>query len=383
MPAPAPPPADDLRDPSWDRALGVLTGATAATALVGADASLAARFLAPAPSPPARLAALAGAALDHRPPPGWDPLDRAWVGAVRTLVCTGAPPERSPDLEHAPADDPRGVSWRALTRTPVPRHAPDRGAFACAHLVDAVWTSYTSAGDLAAMYTGALAGARWGLSAVPLQAQRAMAGTADPHALLAATFALVRGHRPDRWPHATVLADEPRRLPPFAVPHPLDPDVLLGNIDHLRARPETFDAAVSLCRTHPTDAPGLPRADWVRVWLHDDPGRNPNLHFALDEAAAAVAALRAEGKRVLLHCWAGASRTPAVAARYAAAGLGAPVLPSLTLLIRTVGGHLDNPSLARAVARLSGQDLADPAAALFPGGTPPRRADLPDPRITG
>ncbi|CAL9349782.1 hypothetical protein SUDANB121_00453 [Nocardiopsis dassonvillei] len=382
MPIPSPA-TDDVREPGWDRALGVLAGAAAATALVGADPSLAARFLAPAPSPPARLAALARTALDHRTPPPDDPLDRAWTDALRSLVRTGAAPERSPDLEHTAADDPRGVSWRALTRTPVPRHAPHRGSFACTHLVDAVWTAYTASGDLAAMYTGALAGARWGLSAVPLQALRVLSGTVDPHTLVTDTFTLVRGPRTDRWPHASVLADHPRRLPPFAVPHPLDPGVLLGNIDHLRARPETVDAAVSLCRTHPGDAPHLAPADWIRVWLHDDPRANTNLHFTLDEAAAAVAALRAEGKRVLVHCWAGASRTPAVAARYAAAGLGAPVLPALTLLIRTVGGHLDNPALARAVAHLSGHDITDPAATLFPDGVPPRRADLPAPHVTG
>ncbi|MFL1379156.1 dual specificity protein phosphatase family protein [Nocardiopsis protaetiae] len=377
-----PPAPQDIREPAWDRTLGVLTGAAAATALVGADPSLLARFLAPAPSPPARLAALARTALDHRSPPAADPLDRAWTDALRTLVVTGTAPDTSPDLEHAPVDDPRGVSWLALTRTPVPLHAPHRGSFACAHLVDAVWTAYTASGDLAAMYTGALAGARWGLSAVPLQALRVLAATTDPHTLLA-DAALSLEPRTDRWPHDSVLATEPRRLPPFAVPHPLDPGVLLGNIDHLRARPETVDAVVSLCRTHPTDAPHLAPADWIRVWLHDSPQVNTNLHFTLDEAAAAVAALRAEGKRVLVHCWAGASRTPAVAARYAAAGLGAPVLPALTLLIRTVGGHLDNPALARAVAHLSGHDLADPAATLFPDGIPPRRADLPDPRITG
>ncbi|GAA3762351.1 hypothetical protein HDA32_005814 [Spinactinospora alkalitolerans] len=38
----------------------------------------------------------------------------------------------------------------------------------------------------------------------------------------------------------------------------------------------------------------------------------------IDLAARAVAGLRAEGRRVLLHCAVGRSRTPAVAVRYAA-----------------------------------------------------------------
>ncbi|MDT0331943.1 dual specificity protein phosphatase family protein [Nocardiopsis lambiniae] len=374
---------DDIRAPARDRAMGALSGAAAATALVGAGPDLLTRFLAPEPSPVARAAHLTRTALEGTGEPSADPLERAWVEVLRTLVRTGAAPGRADALEHAPSEDPLGVSWRALARTPVPDHRPHLGSFACTHLVDTVWAAYTTAGDLAAVYAGALAGARWGLSAIPLQALRVLSETVDPHVLVTDALTRADGARPDRWPRASVLVGEPRRLPPFAVPHPLDPQVLLGNIDHLRAHPDSVDAVVSLCRTHPSDAPHLAPVDWIRVWLHDSPEVNTNLHFTLDEAAAAVAALRAEGKRVLLHCWAGASRTPAVAARYAAAGLGAPVLPALTLLIRTVGGHLDNPSLARAVARLSGHDLPDPARSLFPEGVPPRRADLPDPRTTG
>ncbi|MBB6119912.1 protein phosphatase [Nocardiopsis algeriensis] len=361
----------DLHDPVWDRAAGALAGAAAATARST-----------PVPAPLARLirAALtdlnAGTALPHPPP---DPLDHAWAQALRTLVLTAAPPRTL--LEHTPADRPPSASWRALTRTPVPAHDPARGIFACHHLTRAVRSAHAAAGDLTAMYTGALAGARWGFSALPLRSLRHLA--ADPHTLVTDALTAARGHRTSSWPHAPIRTGPSRRLPPFAVPHPLDDQVLLGNLDHLRTHPDSADAAVSLCRTHPDDAPHLPARDWTRVWLHDRPGANPNLHFALDEAAAAVATLRAEGKRVLLHCWAGASRTPAVAARYAAAHLGAPALPTLALLIRTVGGHLDNPTLARAVAALSGQDLPEAAAHLFPDGIPPRRPELPEPHNTG
>jgi len=45
---------------------------------------------------------------------------------------------------------------------------------------------------------------------------------------------------------------------------------------------------------------------------------NPHLDFVLTDAAAAVAALRAEGKTVLLHCVQAQSRTPAVAALFGA-----------------------------------------------------------------
>ncbi|MFE9246120.1 dual specificity protein phosphatase family protein [Nocardiopsis sp. NPDC006938] len=392
---PAPTHQRPVEEPSHDRAVGALLGALAAAALVGAPAPLAQRFASAATDPPEPgplegtgprpLALLVHTALRHRTaaPPARSPEHAAWVRTLRSLVLTGGAPASQPALEHTAHHDPLGVSWRALTRTPVPADAPARGVFACDHLVDAVWAAHHAHGDPAAMYTGALAGARWGASALPLQALRGLSEHTDPHALTTAALAALNGPHPDRWPHLPIRHRPDQRLPPFAVPHPLDPDVLLGNLDHLRTHPEQVDAVVSLCRTHPRDAPHLAGADWIRVWLHDTPGRNPNLHFTLDEAASAVAALRAEGKRVLLHCWAGASRTPAVAARYATASLGAPPLPTMAALIPAVGGHLDNPTLSQAVAELHGLPLPDPLTSLFPHGLPPRRPELRTFQISG
>ncbi|WP_150239874.1 protein-tyrosine phosphatase family protein [Nocardiopsis quinghaiensis] len=374
-----------FHDPAGDRTVGALFGAPLAAALVGAPPAQAAHFTDPAHHP-ARLIRAALSDLNgphHLPHPPADPLQHAWAQVLRTTARTGTAPTSAPALEHTTAQDPLGASWRALTRTRHPTHDPAHGSFACTHLTEAVRHAHTSAGDQAALHTGTLAAALWGASALPLHALRRLSETTDPHTLTVTALTSARGPHSRLWPEHPVLASEPRRLPPFAVPHPLDPHVLLGNLDHLRAHPETVDAVVSLCRTHPSDAPHLPDPDWVRVWLHDRAGANPNAHFTLNEAAAALAALRAEGKRVLLHCWAGASRTPAVATRYAVATLGAPPLPTLATMIRAVGGHLDNPSLSTAVAQLSGVDLPDPARTLFPHGIPPRRPDLPEPHITG
>ncbi|MEV2276885.1 protein phosphatase [Nocardiopsis sp. NPDC049922] len=380
----------DVHDPLCDRAVGALLGAATAAALVGAPPALTTQFTDPTPtSAPARLAHLIRTALtdlaadDDLPDPPPDPAARAWAHTLRTAARTGTAPTRVPDLEHTPTDDPLGASWRALTRTSHPHHDPAAGTFACTHLVDAIWWASAAAGDLAAMHTGALAGALWGASAIPVHAWRHLADTLDPHTLVADALRTARGPHPHLWPETSVRTRPHQRLRPFAVAHPLDPGVLLANLDHLREHPDSADAAVSLCATHPTDAPHLPARDWVRIWLHDRPGANQNLHYTLDEAAAAVATLRAEGKRVLLHCWAGASRTPAVAARYAVTALGAPALPTLTQMIRVVGGHLDNPTLARAVAELSGQPLPDPTLTLFPDGVPPRRPELPKPQVNG
>lgn len=49
---------------------------------------------------------------------------------------------------------------------------------------------------------------------------------------------------------------------------------------------------------------------------------SPHLEFVLKEAADAVAALRAEGETVLLHCVQAQSRTPTVAALYSMRHLG-------------------------------------------------------------
>ena len=75
-----------------------------------------------------------------------------------------------------------------------------------------------------------------------------------------------------------------------------------------------YDAVVSLCRMGTEDF----GVEHIRFWLIDSGSEaNPHLEFVLDDAAQTVRSLRSEGKRVLLHCVEGRSRTPSVAARYA------------------------------------------------------------------
>jgi ADP-ribosyl-[dinitrogen reductase] hydrolase len=75
---------------------------------------------------------------------------------------------------------------------------------------------------------------------------------------------------------------------------------------------------VSLCRVGTSQVPA--ELEHHEVWLVDqsDESANPNLAFVVEDAVDAIRALRAEGKRVFLHCVAGASRTPTVAAVYLA-----------------------------------------------------------------
>ena len=92
-------------------------------------------------------------------------------------------------------------------------------------------------------------------------------------------------------------------------------------------------AVVSLCRLGADEvpAPGVAAPEHVEVWLVDSADRdaNPHLDHVLTQAADTVAALRAEGRTVLLHCVAAQSRTPTVAALYAARHRGIPPTEAL------------------------------------------------------
>ncbi|GAB3209118.1 hypothetical protein GCM10027294_22220 [Marinactinospora endophytica] len=266
---------------------------------------------------------------------------------------------------------PISAAWRAVTTTPVPRLDPARRTFPCRHLVDAIRSARASGGPEAALYAGALAGARWGVSAVPLEIQRRLADILPLRRLVTGAAVALRGSRPDTWPEVDCASSLPfNRYAPFQVPHPHDPGVILCNLPYVPTAADA-QAVVSLCQVGAGDMPAhLPARDTVEVWLADTTGINSNLHFVLDQAARAVATLRAEGKRVLLHCAACQSRTPAVAAHYAVLARGVEVVTALREAIRAVGGHLNNAELARTVAVLNGVELTDPAAVLFPEGMP-------------
>jgi protein-tyrosine phosphatase len=138
--------------------------------------------------------------------------------------------------------------------------------------------------------------------------------------------------------------------------HPHDDQVWLGGVDNLDNLPEGVDAVVSLCRLGATQvpAPGVHPGDHVEVWLIDDPRRdkNPNLDFVLTDAVAAVAALRAEGKTVLLHCVQAQSRTPAVAALYGARITGQTPTQALADIAAALPKAHPNRGLRAALKRL-------------------------------
>ncbi len=286
-----------------------------------------------------------------------------WTLAIRHAVLHGTfdgvrgalaqlPADRSAywaeRLDEAEARDPRTFSkngwvvgalqaaWSAITRTPVPEDDPGRGSFAADHLRLALEAAVRVGHDTdtVAAIAGGLLGARWGASAVPLQWRREVHGWPGYRARdlvrigVQAAARSVSGGAGDEdgWPVGARVSYSQWDRTDAAGVHPLDPQVLLGGVERLYALPEGVDAVVSLCRlgAEEAPAPGVEPRDHVEVWFKDA-GRhgNPHLEYVIDQAARAVAALRAEGRTVLLHCVAGASRTPTVAARYSTVAFGA------------------------------------------------------------
>jgi ADP-ribosyl-[dinitrogen reductase] hydrolase len=116
------------------------------------------------------------------------------------------------------------------------------------------------------------------------------------------------------------------------VRHPHDDGVWLGAVGSLDDLPAEIDAVVSLCRVGRSQVPDRIRPEnRVAVWLVDEPDEkaNPNLMFVLGDTVDVIAALRAEGRTVLVHCVQAISRTPTVGALYAAMHCGIPIEQAL------------------------------------------------------
>ncbi|MFI6358226.1 ADP-ribosylglycohydrolase family protein [Streptomyces sp. NPDC050743] len=338
-------------------------------------------------------AATAVSALTH-PDPDCADACVLWCSGIRTAVLKGTfdgvragldllPEERrgvwARRLDEAEAHPPHHfgnngwvvhalqAAWSAITHTAVPELLPAKGSFPTQHFhlaLEAAVRAGTDTDTVAAI-AGALLGARWGCSGIPLQWQQAVhgwPGHRQADLVRLAVLAARGGSNDDAgWPLAQRMPIPSQSSRAFAIHHPHDPGVVLGNLALTqRAEPVPVDAVVSLCRVG-TD-PILPGSDieHVRVWLVDSQGHNANLHYVMDQAARQVLRLRHAGKRVLLHCAAGQSRTPAVAALYSHLATGTDAETALNDLRRvlTGGWHLDkHPEMQDAV-----HALATPAA---------------------
>jgi len=214
--------------------------------------------------------------------------------------------------------------------------------------------------DTVAAIAGGLVGGLYGASAVPAQWRRPLHGWPGLRArdLVRLGVMTARGGQSDPagGPMSATLDYSAFRGSGALARDPHDAGVWLGGVDALRNLPDGVNAVVSLCRLGLSEvpAPGVAAGDHVEVWLIDeaDPAKNPNLDFVLSDAAAAVAALRAEGKTVLLHCVQAQSRTPAVAALYGARLTGRSPSEALSDIVKVLPDANPNAAFRAALERL-------------------------------
>ncbi len=249
------------------------------------------------------------------------------------------------------------AAWSAIVRTPVPAEAPSRHF---AHALEAAVRSGADTDTVAAI-AGGLLGARWGASAVPLAWQRVVAGWPGLRArdLSALALLVARRGQPDSegWPLAPTHNYCSYGDTSTVVVHPHDAAVILGGVSSVRDLPPEVTAVVSLCRLGSEEVPAstVSCGNHVEVWLIDSdaPGANPHLDRVLVDAADTVAALRAEGHTVLLHCVQAHSRTPTVAALYASRHLGVEPAQALLEVCAALPNAHPNMAFLAALNRLA------------------------------
>jgi predicted protein tyrosine phosphatase len=248
------------------------------------------------------------------------------------------------------------AAWGAVTGTPVPIEQPGR------HLRLATESAVRGGGDTdtVACVAGALLGAMWGYSAVPLQWRRRIfgwPGMRDADLICVADEIHRGGVDQSAWPHAAHQSYSGWRGRDALAVHPHDDGVVLSGSDAAYGQQPIpggrIDAVVSLCRVGTDDLAhfALAPEDRIEVRLIDTSSAadNPHLQLVMEEAADAVADYRAEGKRVLLHCVAAQSRTPSVAALYSVRHCGIEPNVALQQVCAALPAASPNPALAAAV----------------------------------
>jgi len=207
--------------------------------------------------------------------------------------------------------------------------------------------------DTVAAIAGGLLGAAWGASAVPAEWRRIVhgwPGLSGAQLVRLGLQAAKHGVAGDgNWPAAEQFDYSGYGNISELAQHPHDAGLWLGGVGNLDHLPAGVTAVVSLCRVGTEQVP--PGLEHVEVWLIDaeNPSLNPNLDFVLRDTADALAALRAEGHVVFLHCVQAISRTPTIAALYSARHLGIPIEKAIADVKRVLPLAHPNPAFVAAL----------------------------------
>ncbi len=263
------------------------------------------------------------------------------------------------------------AAWCAIATTPVPPDEAVAGTFRAGHLHDAVDAAVRGGrdADTVAAIAGALLGAAYGASAVPLAWRMLLYGWPDMGAHHLVNLAAAIERRGTADPFDVGYPGIPASA---AVRHPHDHNVVLGGITTLRQPPDDVDAVVSLCRIAAADIRhDVPHIE-VRLIDRADPDNNPHLDHVLLDAVHAVEQLRAQGRTVLIHCVQAHSRTPAIAALYGARRQRIGINDALTDVQAALTDADPNPAFRAALQRLHPNDTA-PAEGITDAHTPAHR----------
>lgn len=185
------------------------------------------------------------------------------------------------------------------------------------HFEQTLRMAVAAGGDTAtvAAVAGGLLGARWGVSAIPLEWRRRIFGWPGyrDHDLVRDSYSVVEQAA---WPATFYPAARHGNV--FA--HPMDAGLLIGGLRDLGSLPPEVTAVMSLCPRGYADLPpdrvsGQNRID---VWLIDspDPADNPHLPLVCAGAVEMLMRLRAAGHTVFLHCEDGRGRSAFIGALY-------------------------------------------------------------------
>jgi ADP-ribosylglycohydrolase/protein-tyrosine phosphatase len=246
------------------------------------------------------------------------------------------------------------AAWSAIATTPIPDDDPSTGVFRADHLRLALDAAVRSGNDTdtVAAIAGALLGAAYGASAVPLEWRTLLHGWPGitAHDLVALASAIERKGEPDgfdfTYPGSPIDA--------FSY-HPHDDAVLLGGIGVLRELPDEVDAVVSLCRLADEDMRHTMPHTEVRLIDRAEPDENPHLEYVLLDTVRLIERLRAEGRTVLVHCVGAYSRTPTVAALYGARLRNISADAALRDIKVALPGADPNPAFRKSLRRLGPQ----------------------------